>query len=199
MIKPQIIQKAQNQSRRKFKKKKSRRISPFGIAPVKKTHIRLGHPGIVDHSVDLSIGKTTTKYSKNKQNHEVTQLQQQNYTYMCTSKQNSFSTFVNEIFKDQAKPWSDRTEHITKLLVHVHFETNVIFNIRKQSQIIVEEAFGFCSASVSTTKKTIVFVVQFSICVLEMTHVSRQTNIQNTKHNYFPQISIQSCHQGTPL
>ena len=31
-----------------------RRISSFGIAPVKK-HIRLGHAGIVDHSVDLSI------------------------------------------------------------------------------------------------------------------------------------------------
>ena len=31
-----------------------RRISPFGIAPVKK-HIRLGHAGIVGHSVDLSI------------------------------------------------------------------------------------------------------------------------------------------------
>ena len=103
MIKPQIIQKAQNQSRRKFKKKNLEELVP-SVLPVKKTHIRLGHPGIVDHSVDLSIGKTTTKYSKNKQNHEVTQLQQQNYTYMCTSKQNSFSTFVNEIFKDQAKP-----------------------------------------------------------------------------------------------
>ena len=34
-----------------------RRISPFGIAPVKKKKklIRLGHAGIVDHSVDLSI------------------------------------------------------------------------------------------------------------------------------------------------
>ena len=34
-----------------------RRISPFGITPVKKKkkHIRLRHPGIVDHSVDLSI------------------------------------------------------------------------------------------------------------------------------------------------
>ena len=31
-----------------------RRISPFGITPLKK-HIRLGHAGIVDHSVDLSI------------------------------------------------------------------------------------------------------------------------------------------------
>ena len=31
------------------------RISPFGITPVKKKHIRLGHAGIVDHSVDLSI------------------------------------------------------------------------------------------------------------------------------------------------
>ena len=36
-----------------------RRISPFGITPIKKTnkttHIRLGHAGIVDHVVDLSI------------------------------------------------------------------------------------------------------------------------------------------------
>ena len=34
------------------------RISPFGITPLKKnthTHIRLGHAGIVDHSVDLLI------------------------------------------------------------------------------------------------------------------------------------------------
>ena len=30
------------------------RISPFGITPVEKAH-RLGHAGIVDHSVDLSI------------------------------------------------------------------------------------------------------------------------------------------------
>ena len=30
------------------------KIYPFSIAPVKK-HIRLGHAGIVDHSVDLSI------------------------------------------------------------------------------------------------------------------------------------------------
>ena len=31
-----------------------RRISPFGITPVEKAH-KLGHAGIVDHSVDLSI------------------------------------------------------------------------------------------------------------------------------------------------
>ena len=31
-----------------------RRISPFGITPVEK-HIRLGHAGIVDHYVNLSI------------------------------------------------------------------------------------------------------------------------------------------------
>ena len=29
------------------------RISPFGIDPVKKKHTRLGHAGIVDHSIDL--------------------------------------------------------------------------------------------------------------------------------------------------
>ena len=45
-----------------------RRISPFGINPVKKKkHIRLGHAGIVDHSVDLSIPylkKKKKKYEK---------------------------------------------------------------------------------------------------------------------------------------
>ena len=30
------------------------RISPFGITPVKK-HIRLGHAGIMDHVINLSI------------------------------------------------------------------------------------------------------------------------------------------------
>ena len=35
--------------------KKLRRISSFGITPVKKKHIKLGHAGIVDHSVDLLI------------------------------------------------------------------------------------------------------------------------------------------------
>ena len=40
----------------KHRKKFCRRISPFAITPVKKKkHIRLGHAGIVDHSVDLSI------------------------------------------------------------------------------------------------------------------------------------------------
>ena len=38
-------------------KQNFRRISPFGIAPVKKTHkqIRLRHAGIVDHSFDISM------------------------------------------------------------------------------------------------------------------------------------------------
>ena len=40
-----------------------RRISPFGITPVQK-HIRLGHAGIVDHSVDLSIPDFKKKYKK---------------------------------------------------------------------------------------------------------------------------------------
>ena len=39
------------------------RISPFGITPVEK-HIRLGHAGIVDHSVDLSIPDFFKKYKK---------------------------------------------------------------------------------------------------------------------------------------
>ena len=40
-----------------------RRISPFGITPIKK-HIRLGHAGIVDHSADLSIPDFKKKYKK---------------------------------------------------------------------------------------------------------------------------------------
>ena len=40
----------------KDRKQNFRRINPFGITPVKKKqHIRLGHAGIVDHCVDLSI------------------------------------------------------------------------------------------------------------------------------------------------
>ena len=40
-----------------------RRISPFGITLLKK-HIRLGHAGIVDHSVDLSIPDFKTSIKK---------------------------------------------------------------------------------------------------------------------------------------
>ena len=47
--------------------KKCPRISPFGITPVEK-HIRLGHAGIVDHSVDLSIPDLKKKvYKRNGQ------------------------------------------------------------------------------------------------------------------------------------
>ena len=42
---------------------KFRRISPFGIAPVRK-HVRLGHSGIVDHSVDLLIPDWKKKKKK---------------------------------------------------------------------------------------------------------------------------------------
>ena len=31
-----------------------RGISPFGVNPVKTKHVRLGQPGIVDHSINLS-------------------------------------------------------------------------------------------------------------------------------------------------
>ena len=41
-----------------------RRISPFGITPVNKKHIRLGHAGIADHSIDLSIPDFFLKYKK---------------------------------------------------------------------------------------------------------------------------------------
>ena len=61
VIKPKIIQKQQNQSRHKctenihkHQTKTFQKISPFGIAPVKK-HVRLGRSVIVDHSVDLSV------------------------------------------------------------------------------------------------------------------------------------------------
>ena len=63
VIKPQIIQKPQNQSWtqiyikqniRKHRTQHYRRISP-SISPLLQKYIRLGHGGIVDHSVDLSI------------------------------------------------------------------------------------------------------------------------------------------------
>ena len=63
VIKPQIIQKPQNQSWHKLSENIAkhqtqifRRISPFGIALLKKQnkkkHIRLGQAGIMDHSID---------------------------------------------------------------------------------------------------------------------------------------------------
>ena len=63
VIKPQIIQKPQNQSCtqiyiqqniHKHQTQNFQRINPFGITPLEK-HIKLGHAGTVDHSVDLSI------------------------------------------------------------------------------------------------------------------------------------------------
>ena len=50
--------KSHKQNIHKHQTKIFRRISPFGITSLKKIikkHIRLGHSGIVDHSVDLSI------------------------------------------------------------------------------------------------------------------------------------------------
>ena len=44
-----------------------RRITPFGITPVKKKHKRLGHAGIVDHSVDLSIPDFKKSFLKKKE------------------------------------------------------------------------------------------------------------------------------------
>ena len=52
-----------------------RRISPFGITPVKKTthtHTRLGHTGIVDHSVDLSVSDLKKKSIKKRNGQKVT-------------------------------------------------------------------------------------------------------------------------------
>ena len=59
VIKPQIIQKPQNQSCTQIYMKQNihkHRTQNFQrISPLLKKHIRLGHAGIVDHSVDLSI------------------------------------------------------------------------------------------------------------------------------------------------
>ena len=41
-----------------------RRISPFGVLPLLKKHIRPGHAGIVDHSVDLLIPDFEKVYEK---------------------------------------------------------------------------------------------------------------------------------------
>ena len=63
VIKQQIIHKPQNQSRHKFTQNNTYTNLEHKIfeelvqsvsTPLKK-HIRLGHAGIVDHSVDLSI------------------------------------------------------------------------------------------------------------------------------------------------
>ena len=83
VIKPQIIQKAQNQyctqiyikhNIHKHRTQNFRRISPFGITPVKNTHththththIGLGHAGIVNHYVDLSIADFIEVFKKKK-------------------------------------------------------------------------------------------------------------------------------------
>ena len=71
VIKPQIIQKPQNQSCIQIYIKQNiykhwtqnfRRISPFGTNPVKKAH-KAGTVGTMDHSVDLSIPEFK-KYKK---------------------------------------------------------------------------------------------------------------------------------------
>ena len=62
VIKPQVIQKPQNEPWLKFtwkaytniKHKIFEELVP-SVSPLLKKHIRLGHAGIVDHSVDLSI------------------------------------------------------------------------------------------------------------------------------------------------
>ena len=65
VIKPQIIHKLQNQSQHKFTTKKKQtntntehrifeELVP-SVSSLLKKHIRLGHAGIMDNSVDLSI------------------------------------------------------------------------------------------------------------------------------------------------
>ena len=63
VIKPQTIHKPQNQSRHKFTQNKTYKSIEHkffeelvpSVSPLLKKHIRLGHAGIVDHYVDLSI------------------------------------------------------------------------------------------------------------------------------------------------
>ena len=63
IIKPQIIQKPQNQSCTQIHMKQNdtniehkffEELVPL-VSPLLKQHIRLGHTGIMDHSIDLSI------------------------------------------------------------------------------------------------------------------------------------------------
>ena len=63
VIKPKIIHKSQNQSRHKFTYNKPdtnvkheifEALVP-SVLPLLRKHIKLGHAGIVDHFVDLSI------------------------------------------------------------------------------------------------------------------------------------------------
>ena len=86
VIKAQIIQKPQSvltqihikQNIHKHQTQNFWRISPFSITPVKK-HIRLGHAGIVDQSVDLSVpgwyGDTVTHCCRVIWGHSNTSLQ----------------------------------------------------------------------------------------------------------------------------
>ena len=57
-------------------------MSPFGITPVKKKHIRLGHAGIVDHSVDLSIPDFKKVYKKKEWTEAIKKIMQ-NSKYQC--------------------------------------------------------------------------------------------------------------------
>ena len=72
VIKPQIINKPQNQSWHKFTQNKTYTNIEHkifeelvsSIPTLLKKHIRLGHAGIVDHSVDLPISDFKKKYKK---------------------------------------------------------------------------------------------------------------------------------------
>ena len=48
----------------KTSKTKFHRTSPFGVAPVKKKYVRLGHAGNVDHSINFSIPDFKKVYTK---------------------------------------------------------------------------------------------------------------------------------------
>ena len=64
-----------------------RRISPFGITPVEKAHKALGHAGIVDHSVDLSI-PDLKKSIKKKRTEAITMIIQKK-RYKCITANTS--------------------------------------------------------------------------------------------------------------
>ena len=51
------------QNIRKHRKQNFEELVPW-VPPLLKKHIRLGHAGIVDHSVDLSIPDLKKKYKK---------------------------------------------------------------------------------------------------------------------------------------
>ena len=59
----------------------------LSVSPLLKKHIRLGHAGIVDHSVDLSI--PDLKKKKHKKRNGQKQLKNYKISYKCTTANTS--------------------------------------------------------------------------------------------------------------